>query len=76
MDKINRIKELVDVLHKASIACYSDSNPVIFEKQYDALKTELEARGAKVSSSASSKTGYLINNNINSVSSKNKKQFS
>ena len=39
----------------------------------DALKKKLESRGAKVSSSISSKTNYLINNDINSTSSKNKK---
>lgn len=43
MDKINRIKELVDVLHKASIAYYRDDNPVMTDKQYDDLYDELEA---------------------------------
>lgn len=42
MDKINRIKELVDVLHKASIAYYRDDNPVMSDKQYDDLYDELE----------------------------------
>ena len=39
----------------------------------DALKRELESRGAKVSGSVSAKTSYLINNDIDSTSSKNKK---
>ena len=39
----------------------------------DKLKEELELRGAKVSGSVTSKTTYLINNDINSTSSKNKK---
>ena len=43
MDKINRVKELVDVLHKASIAYYRDDNPVMTDKQYDDLYDELEA---------------------------------
>ena len=43
MDKINRIKELVDVLHKASIAYYKDDNPVMSDKQYDDLYDELES---------------------------------
>ena len=43
MNKINRIKELVDVLHKASIAYYRNDNPVMTDKQYDELYDELEA---------------------------------
>lgn len=43
MDKISRIKELVDVLHKASIAYYRDDNPVMLDKQYDDLYDELES---------------------------------
>ena len=43
MDKIKRIKELVDVLHKASIAYYIDNNPVISDRQYDDLYDELES---------------------------------
>ena len=40
-------------------------------KNRDALKAEIEARGGKVVSSISSKTNYLINNDINSTTSKN-----
>lgn len=43
MDKISRIKELVDVLHKASIAYYRDDHPVMSDKQYDDLYDELQA---------------------------------
>lgn len=39
----------------------------------DALKTEIEEMGGKVAGSVSSKTSYLINNDINSNSSKNQK---
>ena len=39
----------------------------------DALKKEIEDRGGKVAGSVSTKTSYLINNDINSNSSKNKK---
>jgi DNA ligase, NAD-dependent len=38
----------------------------------DALKKAIEDRGGKVSGSVSAKTSYLINNDINSNSSKNK----
>ena len=39
----------------------------------DALKEEIERRGGKVAGSVSAKTSYLINNDVNSTSSKNKK---
>lgn len=42
-------------------------------KNRDELKNILETNGAKVGNSISSKTSYLINNDINSNSSKNKK---
>ena len=41
-------------------------------KRRDDLKAEIEALGGKVSSSISSKTDYLINNDINSTTGKNK----
>ncbi|MGN0658646.1 MAG: NAD-dependent DNA ligase LigA [Emergencia sp.] len=39
----------------------------------DALKAEIEKAGGKVSGSVSSRTGYLINNDVTSTSGKNKK---
>ena len=39
----------------------------------DALKAEIEQRGGKVAGSVSAKTSYLINNDVNSTSSKNTK---
>lgn len=39
----------------------------------DALKAEIEKAGGKVAGSVSSKTTYLINNDVNSTSGKNKK---
>lgn len=42
-------------------------------KSRDLLKVEIESRGGKVVDSVSSKTTYLVNNDINSTSSKNKK---
>ena len=41
-------------------------------KNRDELKVKIEAVGGKVSTSVSSKTSYLVNNDINSTSSKNK----
>ena len=40
-------------------------------KNRDALVHEIELRGGTVSSSVSSKTSYLVNNDVNSTSSKN-----
>lgn len=40
------------------------------------LQAEIEKLGGKVTSSVSAKTDYLINNNVNSTSSKNKKAIS
>ena len=42
MDKIKRIKELTELLHKASIAYYQDDNPIYTDKQYDEMYDELE----------------------------------
>ena len=39
----------------------------------DQLKAEIEKAGGKVAGSVSAKTSYLINNDINSTSGKNKK---
>lgn len=44
----------------------------IYENR-NALKDAIEAKGGKVTGSVTAKTTYLINNDINSISSKNKK---
>ena len=41
MDKINRIKDLVDILNKASYAYYAKDNPIMSDKQYDDYYDEL-----------------------------------
>ena len=65
MNKINRIKKLVDVLHKASIAYYRDDNPVMSDKQYDDLYDELEVlekeTGLRLAGSPTQKVqGYVL----------------
>lgn len=65
MNKINRIKELVDVLHRASIAYYRDDNPVMSDKQYDDLYYELEVlekeTGLRLAGSPTQKVqGYVL----------------
>lgn len=42
MDKLNRIKELVAILHKASVAYYQNDKPIMTDKHYDDLYDELE----------------------------------
>lgn len=42
-------------------------------KNRDMLKVEIEAHGGKVAASISGKTDYLVNNDVNSTSAKNKK---
>ena len=46
---------------------------LITYKNRDAIKADIEGKGGKVASAISSKTSFLINNDINSTSSKNKK---
>lgn len=71
MDKINRIKELVDVLHKASIAYYRDDNPVMSDKQYDDLYDELESlekeTGLIYSNSPTQNVGCEVVSNLHKV---------
>lgn len=43
MDKLERIKELVQLLNKACYAYYQEDNPFLTDKQYDDLYDELEA---------------------------------
>ena len=42
-------------------------------KNRDAFKAYVEAEGGKVAGSVSKKTSYLVNNDVESTSSKNKK---
>ena len=43
MHKVERIKELVQLLNKACYAYYQEDNPFLTDKQYDDLYDELEA---------------------------------
>ena len=56
MDKIDRIKELVELLNKASNAYYVYDNPIMSDKEYDKLYDELEA--------LEKATGYIIASSV------------
>ena len=49
MDKLNRLKELTEILHKASVAYYQYDKPIMSDKQYDDLYEELEMLQEEVS---------------------------
>lgn len=42
MDRLSRIKELTEILHKASVAYYQYDNPLMSDKHYDDMYDELE----------------------------------
>ncbi len=56
MDKINRIKELVELLNKASDAYYVNDNPIMSDKEYDKLYDELEV--------LEKETGYILSASV------------
>ena len=56
MNKIERIKELVKLLNKASDAYYVNDNPIMADKEYDKLYDELEA--------LEKETGYIIASSV------------
>lgn len=43
VDKINRMKELIETLNKASYAYYGKDKPIMSDKQYDELYDELSS---------------------------------
>lgn len=56
MDKIERIKELVELLSKASDAYYVNDKPIMSDKQYDELYDELET--------LEKDTGYILASSV------------
>lgn len=56
MNKIERIKELVETLNKASDAYYVNDNPIMSDKKYDELYDELEA--------LEKETGYILTSSV------------
>ena len=64
MHKIERIKELVQLLNKACYAYYQEDNPFLTDKQYDDLYDELETlekeTGIVLSGSPTKYVGYNV----------------
>lgn len=56
MEKIERIKELVELLDRASDAYYVNDNPIMPDKKYDELYDELEA--------LEQETGYILTSSV------------
>ena len=56
MDEINRIKELVELLNRASNAYYVNDNPIMSDKEYDKLYDELET--------LEKETGYILSSSV------------
>lgn len=56
MDKIERIKELVEILNRASDAYYVNDDPIMTDKKYDELYDELEA--------LEKDTGYILASSV------------
>lgn len=56
MDKIERIKKLVEILNRASDAYYVNDNPIMTDKKYDELYDELEA--------LEKETGYILTSSV------------
>lgn len=69
--KINDVKQLSSL--KLTNTNFVITGSLSYFKNRDELKQKIEELGGKVSNSVSKNTSYLVNNDINSTSSKNKK---
>lgn len=71
MNKIDRIKELVELLNKASEAYYKYDNPIMNDKEYDALMDELEelekSEGFVLANSPTQKVQGFILEGLNKI---------
>ena len=73
VSELTLIKELVSTESAVSGKTFVITGSVHYYANRDALKAEIESLGGKVTGSVSKKTDYLINNDVESTSGKNKK---
>ena len=71
MDKINRVKELVEYLNKCCDEYYNQNNPTLSDAQYDALFDELSAleneTGLVLANSPTQRPGYEVLGSLKKV---------
>lgn len=71
MPKINRIKELVELLNKASDAYYNSGNTIMEDYEFDALMEELKAleteEGLVLSNSPTQNVGAEVKTQLNKI---------
>jgi DNA ligase (NAD+) len=71
MDKLNRMKELVTLLNKASDAYYNTGKPIMSDMQYDDLYDELmkleKDSKYKLSNTPTMNVGYEVKSKLNKV---------
>ncbi len=71
--EIEKVSAATDKEGKCKGLTFVITGDVHYFKNRDAFKAFVEAAGGKVTGSVTSKTNYLVNNDLNSTSSKNKK---
>lgn len=71
MDKIKRIKELVELLNKASYAYYNTGNTIMTDQEFDSMMEELkyfeQETGFILSNSPTQKVGVEVKAQLNKV---------
>ena len=79
MDKQARMKELVDVLNKASRAYYQEDREVFSNKEYDELYDELQAlekeTGIVMSQSPTQNVGYEVLSELEKETQRARKHY-
>ncbi|MCC8097804.1 MAG: NAD-dependent DNA ligase LigA, partial [Eubacterium sp.] len=76
MNKTDRIKELIEILNKASYAYYTQSREIMSDREYDALYDELvgleKETGIVFASSPTQNVGYTVLDGLKKVTHESK----